>query len=198
MNKVRTAIFVPFILIFLTACGGQESEPMGAASPADLILTNGKIFVADEAFSLVDTLVVTDGLIVATGDSSLTEQFDAEETVDLGGKLVIPGFNDSHTHIRGRPQRYIELSEVTSIAEIQQLIMAKIEEIGEGEWITGYGWSEDELDEGRRPLRVDLDAVAPNNPVILTRAGAQRSNQLVGTAACGNYSEHPAARRRRD
>ena len=110
---------------------------MGAVSPADLILTNGKIFVADEAFSLVDTLVVTDGLIVATGDSSLTEQFDAEETFDLGGKLVIPGFNDSHTHIRGRPQRYIELSEVTSIEEIQQLIAAKIEEIGEGEWITG-------------------------------------------------------------
>ena len=171
MNKVRTATLQLFILVFLIACGGQESETMRSPSPADLILTNGKIFVADEAFSLVDTLVVTDGLIVATGNSSLTERFDAEETVNLEGKLVIPGFNDSHTHIRGRPQRYIELSEVTSIEEIQLLIRAKIAEIGEGEWITGYGWSEDELDEGRRPLRLDLDAVSPNNPVILTRAG---------------------------
>ena len=171
INKVRTATLQLFILVFLIACGGQESETMRSPSPADLILTNGKIFVADEAFSLVDTLVVTDGLIVATGNSSLTERFDADETVDLGGKLVIPGFNDSHTHIRGRPQRYIELSEVTSIEEIQLLIRAKIAEIGEGEWITGYGWSEDELDEGRRPLRLDLDAVSPNNPVILTRAG---------------------------
>ena len=51
------------------------------------------------------------------------------------------------------------------------MIRAKVEEIGEGEWITGYGWSEDELDEGRRPLRRDLDEVAPNNPVTLTRAG---------------------------
>ena len=171
INKVRTATLQLFILVFLIACGGQESETMRSPSPADLILTNGKIFVADEAFSLVDTLVVTDGLIVATGNSSLTERFDAEETVNLEGKLVIPGFNDSHTHIRGRPQRYIELSEVTSIEEIQLLIRAKIAEIGEGEWITGYGWSEDELDEGRRPLRLDLDAVSPNNPVILTRAG---------------------------
>ena len=170
-KKVRTGTLQPLILVFLVACSEQDSETMRSQSPADLILTNGKIFVADEAFSLVDTLVVTDGLIVATGSSSLTERFDADETVNLDGKLVIPGFNDSHTHIRGRPQRYIELSEVTSIEEIQLLIRAKIAEIGEGEWITGYGWSEDELDEGRRPLRLDLDAVSPNNPVILTRAG---------------------------
>ena len=172
VTYVRTATFLPFILIFLVACGGQESETMRSPIPADLILTNGKIFVADEASSLVNTLVVTDGLIMATGDSSLTERFDAEETVNLDGKLVIPGFNDSHTHIRGRPQRYIELGEVTSIEEIQLLITAKIDEIGEGEWITGYGWSEDELIEQRKPNRHDLDDAAPNNPVVLTRAGA--------------------------
>jgi len=93
----------------------------------------------------------------------------------------MPGFNDSHTHIRGRPQRYIELGNVTSIAEIQDLIRSKIDEIGEQEWIIGYGWSEDELDEGRRPLRYDLDDAAPNNPVILTRAGGHSavSNSLA-------------------
>ena len=102
------------------------------------------------------------------------------------------------THIRGRPQRYIELSEVTSIEEIQQLIAAKIEEIGEGEWITGYGWSEDELDEGRRLLRVDLDAVAPNNPVILTRAGGLSAVTNSLALQLADYSGHPAARRRSD
>tara|TARA_E500000331_G_scaffold337699_1_gene366072 strand:- start:658 stop:2304 length:1647 start_codon:yes stop_codon:yes gene_type:complete len=159
--------------LLLTACGGQETAPeeIPTAGEVDLVLTNGKVFVADADFSIVNTVVVNDGLIVASGDDSLLDRYDAAETVDLEGKLLIPGFIDSHTHIRGRPQRYIELGEVTSIAEIQELISAKIEEIGEGEWITGYGWSEDELDEGRRPLRADLDAVAPDNPVILTRAG---------------------------
>ena len=99
INKVRTATLQPLILVFLIACGGQESETMRSPSPADLILTNGKIFVADEAFSLVDTLVVTDGLIAAIGNSSLTERFDAEETVNLEGKLVIPG-STTLTHIR--------------------------------------------------------------------------------------------------
>lgn len=172
--KVRTATFLTMTLgLLLTACGGQETAPeeIPNAGEVDLVLTNGKVFVADADFSIVNTVVVNDGLIVASGDYSLLDRYDAAETVDLEGKLLIPGFIDSHTHIRGRPQRYIELGEVTSIAEIQELISAKIEEIGEGEWITGYGWSEDELDEGRRPLRADLDAVAPDNPVILTRAG---------------------------
>jgi predicted amidohydrolase YtcJ len=172
--KVRTATFLSITLgLLLTACGDQETTPeeIPTAGEVDLVLTNGKVFVADADFSIVNTVVVNDGLIVASGDDSLLDRYDAAETVDLEGKLLIPGFIDSHTHIRGRPQRYIELGEVTSIAEIQELISAKIEEIGEGEWITGYGWSEDELDEGRRPLRADLDAVAPDNPVILTRAG---------------------------
>ena len=93
----------------------------------------------------------------------------------------MPGFIDSHTHIRGRPQRYIELGDVSSITEIQSLIQDKAEELSEGEWITGYGWSEDELIEGRRPLRQDLDEAAPDNPVTLTRAGGHSA--VVSTLA---------------
>jgi len=65
-----------------------------------------------------------------------------------------------------------EFSVHSTIAEIQELIRRKAAELGEGEWITGYGWSEDELAERRRPLRPDLDEFAPRNPVLLTRAGA--------------------------
>lgn len=160
----------------LVACGQPEPQETTATAPAqvsavDLILTNGKVLTVDDDFTITTTVVVDEGRIVATGGNDLVGRYDAAQVVDLGGKTLMPGFIDSHIHIRGRPQRYIELSEVESIAEIQALITAKIEEIGEGEWITGYGWSEDELAEGRRPLRGDLDQVAPNNPVILTRAG---------------------------
>ena len=137
----------------------------------DLILTNGKVLTVDSEFSIRNTVVIDDGLIIETGDAGLTQKYKSQKIVNLEGKVLMPGFNDSHTHIRGRPQRYIELGKVTSILEIQELISNKVAAIGEGEWITGYGWSEDELDEGRRPVRRDLDAAAPNNPVILTRAG---------------------------
>lgn len=169
---VRTVILI--CCITLAACSQEDSSNLTnntANQNVDLILTNGKILTVDDQFSIQDTVVVNDGRIVATGSASLTSQYGSDNVVDLEGKVLMPGFNDSHTHIRGRPQRYIELGDVTSIVEIQELIQAKIVEIGEGEWITGYGWSEDELDEGRRPLRADLDLVAPNNPVTLTRAG---------------------------
>ena len=175
--NVRPATLTALFLCFaLAACSPSEQQAQTASSSdagdqVDLILTNGKVITVNGNFDIHDTVVVDEGRIVETGGSSLLARYDAAQTVDLQGKTLMPGFVDSHIHIRGRPQRYIELGEVESISEIQDLIRAKVEEIGEGEWITGYGWSEDELAEGRRPLRADLDLAAPNNPVTLTRAG---------------------------
>ena len=171
--KLSLKYYLIAISLVLANCSQRDSSDSNNIpdTNVDLILTNGKVLTVDNQFSIHNTVIVNDGLIVATGDAALASQYSSENIVDLGGKILMPGFNDSHTHIRGRPQRYIELSDVTSITEIQELIQSKISEIGVGEWITGYGWSEDELDEGRRPLKSDLDAAAPDNPVILTRAG---------------------------
>ena len=175
--------FIALICALLSTCSQDDSSNTAGidGQNVDLILTNGKVLTVDEQFSIHNTVVVNDGLIVATGEADLTSRYQSDNILDLGGKVLMPGFNDSHTHIRGRPQRYIELGNVTSIVEIQDLIRTKINEIGEQEWIIGYGWSEDELDEGRRPLRYDLDDAAPNNPVILTRAGGHSavSNSLA-------------------
>ena len=181
--KVINKSFIALFCALLSACGQDDSSNTAGSDDqnVDLILTNGKVLTVDEQFSIHNTIVVNDGLIVATGEADLASRYLSDNILDLGGKVLMPGFNDSHTHIRGRPQRYIELSNVTSIIEIQDLIRSKIDEIGEQEWIIGYGWSEDELDEGRRPLRYDLDDAAPNNPVILTRAGGHSavSNSLA-------------------
>ena len=177
IKNVSPAVSLSMLLaLVLVACGPNDQQVISEqdSSPdnsVDLILTNGKVITVNDSFDIHDTVIVNDGRIVETGGSALLARYNAEQTVDLQGKTLMPGFVDSHIHIRGRPQRYIELSEVESISEIQDLIRAKVEEIGEGEWITGYGWSEDELAEGRRPLRADLDQAAPNNPVTLTRAG---------------------------
>ena len=172
-NIHQKIIFFASLIFFAVSCDTQNGGMTLTKNPGtvDLILTNGKIITVDDEFSILNTVVVDDGRIIETGGAELALEYQSDETVDLQGKVLMPGFNDSHTHIRGRPQRYIELGDVSSISEIQDLIRTKITEIGEGEWVTGYGWSEDELEEGRRPLRADLDAAAPNNPVILTRAG---------------------------
>jgi predicted amidohydrolase YtcJ len=185
-SKTRIALLL-CATFFLGACDqaarpAQPSSSQGSPiKTVDMILTNGKVLTVDNQFSIHNTVIVDAGLIVETGTAALLENYQSDNKINLAGKTLMPGFIDSHTHIRGRPQRYIELSEVTSITEIQDLIRAKVKEIGEGEWITGYGWSEDELDEGRRPLKSDLDLAAPLNPVTFTRAGGHSA--VVNTLA---------------
>ncbi len=180
MKAIIKSLFCSFCCLLLAACD-QAEPPQSVITDVDLILTNGKIVTVDSAFSIHDTVVVDDGKIVETGSNSLLAKYQAGSLIDLAGKTLMPGFVDSHTHIRGRPHRYIELSEVTSILEMQDLLRAKIAEIGEGEWITGYGWSEDLYADGIRPVRQDLDAAAPNNPVTFTRAGGHSA--VVNTLA---------------
>jgi predicted amidohydrolase YtcJ len=144
----------------------------GTQGTGDLVLHNGKVAVVDEAFTVHQAIVVREGRIVAVGGNDVARSYTAARTVDLKGRLVIPGFNDTHIHLAGQAQRHVNLAGTRSIKEIQQRILAKAEELGPGEWITGSAWSEDELSEKRRPLRRDLDEIAPDNPVIITRAGA--------------------------
>ena len=148
----------------LSSCSSTE--------PADLVLHNGKILTVDDDFSIQEAVAVRDGRIVEVGGNDLVARYAATRTIDLEGKTVLPGFNDTHLHVSGRPIRQIDLTETISIAQLQDQVRAKAEQLGEGEWITGYGWSEDALAEQRKPTRAELDAAAPRNPVTLTRAGA--------------------------
>lgn len=143
-----------------------------AAPNADLLLFNGKVVTVDDAFSIRQAVVIKDGKILAVGGNDLRTRYTAARTIDLRGRMVVPGFNDTHIHLSGHSRRYIELKDTTSLEELKQQVAAKAKELGPGEWITGGNWDEYHFKEQRKPLRGDLDAAAPNNPVVLTRGGA--------------------------
>ncbi len=163
------------LLIAAWVLGAASAPPAQAQEPADLLLHNGKVFAADELLSTYSAVAVRDGRIVALGWDELTGRYQAARTIDLEGRLVLPGFIDTHIHIRGNPERWVDLAGLESLGELKGRVTRKAEQLGAGEWITGYGWSEDELAEQRRPLRWDLDDAAPANPVVLTRAGGHSS-----------------------
>ncbi len=160
---MRRNFFLALLPLFI-GCSSRQN--------ADLVLFNGKIITADELFSIHSTLAVKDGKVLAVGDKSLLRRFRTERKIDLSGKTVVPGFNDTHQHVRGRPRRHLELGDLASLRDLHSRVQAKAAELAAGEWITGYGWAEDDLAEKRRPLRWDLDKATPKNPVILSRAGA--------------------------
>jgi predicted amidohydrolase YtcJ len=160
---------VPLLLALL---GGCADPPEPARESVDLLLHNGVVLALDQASTRGTALAVREGKIVAIGDERLLDRFDAASAVDLAGRTVMPGFVDSHTHVAGYAPRHVDLTTVHSIRELRERIAAKAAELGPDQWITGYGWSEDSLEEHRRPLRQDLDQAAPDNPVVLTRAGS--------------------------
>jgi len=142
---------------------------------ADLILFNGKIVTVDDSFSIREAIVIKDGRVLAVGGNELRNRYAAARTIDLRGRTVIPGFHDTHIHLGGHSRRYINLNDTTSLTQLKEQVSEKAKELGPGQWITGGGWDEYHFTEQRKPLRGDLDAAAPNNPVVLTRAGGHSS-----------------------
>jgi predicted amidohydrolase YtcJ len=160
---------------FLAAAGAASLRAQGQREPVDLLLYNGKIVTVDDAFSFRSAIAVKDGRIVAAGGNELRSRFDAARSIDLRGRTVLPGFNDTHVHLGGQSRRNIDLIHTKSIAQLKDQVREKARQLGPKEWITGAGWDEYQMAEKRLPLRGDLDEAAPNNPVVLTRAGGHSS-----------------------
>jgi len=146
-----------------------------AAEKADLILRDGKVLTVDKDFSVKSAVAVKDGKIVAVGGPEIMQRYSAPTVIDLKGRTLMPGFIDAHVHMQPMAPRQISMEGVKSIADLQERIRAKAQQLGPGEWITGFGWDEALLTDKRVPLRGDLDAAAPNNPIVLTRAGGHSS-----------------------
>ena len=164
-----------FIAGLGAAMAGSVTGFGAQGTSADLILYNGKIVTVDDAFSIREAIVIKDGRIAAVGANEMRNQYAAARTIDLRGRMVMPGFHDTHIHLAGHSRRYIDLNDTTSLEQLKQQVSEKAREMGTGEWITGSGWDEYHFREERKPLRSDLDAAAPNNPVVLTRAGGHSS-----------------------
>jgi predicted amidohydrolase YtcJ len=168
------------LLAALALCAFLSSSLTArAAQQADLILHNGKVLTVDERFSVQSAVAVKDGRIVAVGGEELKNDFQAPTTIDLKGRVLMPGFNDTHIHVQSKSPRAIDLERAKSIADVQSMLREKASQLGPGQWITGYGWDEALLTEKRNIVRADLDAATPRNPVVLTRAG---SHSVVGNS----------------
>lgn len=146
---------------------------------ADLVIMNGKIITVDKHFSIKQAVAVKDGRIVAVGKDKEVKGFVGKGTkvLDIQGKLILPGINDSHMHgvfLGGTmPPLALDLRypTVKSIRDISEVVRKKVESTGRGEWIKGFGWDPGYLEEckgnlGRFPTRWDIDPVSPNNPAF--------------------------------
>ncbi|UCH57250.1 MAG: amidohydrolase [Candidatus Bathyarchaeota archaeon] len=145
------------------------------ASRADLLLLNGRIVTVDPDFRMVEAVAVLEGRILAVGRSDELKVLvgDGTEVIDLKGKMVLPGLIDSHLHMLSTGVALTQINcrtpPMRSISDLIAAVRERASEAEHGEWIQGRGWDQVKLAEHRNPTRWDLDEVAPDNPVILTR-----------------------------
>lgn len=158
---------------------------------ADQLYYNGMILTMDRASPMAEAVVVKDGRIAAVGTEETVKPWVGIETerIDLKGKTMMPGFIEPHMHpllycnevIRAANIRSFPLGEVKNIAQIKEILRKKAKETPEGDWVLGFRYDEQELEEKRHPNRYDLDEVSLSHPVFI----GHRSGHI---AACNSMA----------
>jgi predicted amidohydrolase YtcJ len=156
-----------------------------AAETADLIFINGNVYTVNDKQPRAEAIAVREDRIVFVGSNAGTQKFQTDTTriIDLAGKTVTPGLTDSHCHIFGIGEREMRLN--LEGTNSRQDFFAKVKErvttSERGKWIVGRGWIETFWKPAQFPTRNELDRIAPDNPVYLTRADGHAS--VVNSAA---------------
>jgi hypothetical protein len=164
MNKVRILVALSIILNLKYSCTPKNR--------ADLIVTNGTIYLVDEGFSTAESFAVVNGKIAAIGTSEeILKKYTSENIVDVNGKFVYPGFNDAHCHFNGYANnlaQYADLHGTNSPDEIYEKLKAHHEKFG-GDWILGRSWDQNDWEVKEFPDKAELDKLFPETPVYLVR-----------------------------
>jgi len=150
---------------------------MARAEDVDLLLMNGNVYTVTEKQPKAEAVAVKANRIVFVGSNEDAKKFQAAKIMDLRGRTVVPGFTDSHCHIFGIGEREMRLNleGTNSLEDFLARVKGRVDKTGPGKWITGRGWIETFWKPPQFPMRQDLDRIAPNNPVFLTRADGHAS-----------------------
>ena len=185
-------LFALTFSVVLAACAPQ-------ADPADTIFHGDNIVTMDPGQPTVEAVAVRGETIVGAGsmDEVMALQGPSTRVVDLGDNALLPGFVDSHGHFlgAGRDQTSLGLhpppvGDVNNIDDVVRKVRAWIDEhdIPPGEVVTGRGYDDSLLEEGRHPTREDLDRASTDHPIILTHVSGHLTTTNSATLAASNIT----------
>ena len=175
MNRLFN--FTGMVLLSLTlllSCAEQQS------TTADTIIVNAVVYTVDPNQPSAEAVAIKDGKILAVGTNAAIEKYKGSntESIDAGGKFLMPGFIEGHGHIHGLGASLInlDLMNVKNWEEVVQLVAKAAAKAKPGDWIIGRGWHQEKWDHAPQPnhmgypYQISLDSVSPQNPVLLSHA----------------------------
>src|SRR5438270_2336477 len=162
---------------------------------ADLILHNGKITTLDPKYPQAKNIAIKDARIVGVDDAETYARGPATRVIDLKGRRLIPGLNDSHMHvIRGGLSYNLELrwDGVPSLADGLRMLKEQAARTPPGQWVRVIGgWSEFQFAERRMPTLEEINAVSPETPVFILHLYCRGMLNKAALRACGYTKDTP-------
>ncbi len=179
MNRVICLAAAAFVLVGCT----KPKPPPEQAQTVALTVVNGKVWTGDSQHPWAEAVAIDAGKILAVGTNAEVAAIGlAERTIDARGKLVVPGFIDSHVHFvdAGLQLASVQLRDARTKQELIARVKAFAATLPSGTWLTGGGWDSSHWG-GELPTREWLDAVTGDRPAWLSRVDGHMS--LANTAA---------------
>ena len=159
---------------FLGTLAAFSLFPLEQERP-ELILYNGNIWTVNDKDPRAQAVAIARGRFLAVGSDAdvLNLAGPSARKIDLGGKTVLPGFIDAHSHPADAGLMHLRMvdCDLRSISAIQAALRERAAKTPAGEWVLGFKYDDTKTDEGR-PLTVgDLDAAVPDHPVHIQHRG---------------------------
>lgn len=168
---------------------------MNSTSIPDLILRNGRITTLDPNQPEATSLSIREGRIVGLDESLPEIRNSRTRVIDLEGRRVIPGLNDSHLHvIRGGLNYNLELrwDGVPSVADALRMLKEQAARTPTGQWVRVVGgWSEFQFAERRLPTLEEINEASPDTPVFILHLYCQAWLNRAALRACGYTRDTP-------
>ena len=165
---MKTSPGVLVLMSMLAMTASAQSRPA-----ADLIIIKAKVWTVDKNRPTAQAVAVLGDRIVAVGSNADVEAWrgPATKVIDAGGKLLLPGFNDSHVHFvsGGLQLEQVQLNDTTSKEEFVRRIGERAKQTPKGEWMLGGDWDETKWTPPQLPTKELIDPVTGDTPVFLSR-----------------------------
>jgi predicted amidohydrolase YtcJ len=170
---MKLLLLLAFSVVALsTSSSSNPASGRSSDQAPDIIFLNGDIYTQATP-ARAQAMAVRDTRIVAVGSNDDVRKLKGAHTqvIDLGGRFVMPGFNDAHVHLEeaGLELQSVDLRGTMSLQQMQQLIATGAKVAAPGEWLVGGGWDQTLWTDQRLPNRQDLDTVTNGHPAVFSR-----------------------------
>ena len=165
--KTTIALFAIHAAWLFGVCHAQ-TQPA-----ADLLITHANVWTVDPAHPKAEAIAILRDRIVGVGTEAEVNAWRGpnSKVIDAGGKLVLPGFNDSHVHFvsGGAQLDNVQLNDATSGQEFVRRIGERAKTTPKGSWILGGDWDETKWSPPDLPTKEMIDPVTGDTPVFVSR-----------------------------